>query len=120
VNDIVTTGISDVIVQNCKTKLFFPNPEASEYDLKHYQELFNLTQSELEYIAGRTKATKGMGRTVLLKKPGESVVLNIDIAPLGSYVKLYKSGSEFINQVTHLKAEKGNQWLESYLQSYAS
>jgi type IV secretion system protein VirB4 len=117
VNDIVTTGISDVIVQNCKTKLFFPNPEASEYDLKYYQELFNFTQSELEYIAGRTKATKGIGRTVLLKKPGESVVLNIDLAPLGSYVKLYKSGSEFINQVTHLKAEKGNQWLESYLHS---
>jgi type IV secretion system protein VirB4 len=117
VNDIVTTGISDVIVQNCKTKIFFPNPEASEYDLKQYQELFNLNQSELDYIAGKTKASQKGVRTALVKKPGESVVLNIDLAPLGSYAKIYKSGTEFIKQVNHLKAEKGNLWLDLYLQS---
>ncbi len=118
VNDIVTTGISDVIVQQCKTKFFFPNPEVSVADLKNYQELFNLTQSELDYIAGQTKAAQRAGRTVLLKKPGESVILNIDLAPLGSYMKFYKSGSEFIKKAAQLKAEKGNRWVEAYLDSF--
>jgi len=118
VNDIVTTGMSDVIVQQCKTKILFPNPEANRSDLQQMQELFNLNQSELDYISGKTKAAKRATRTALLKKPGESVILNIDLSPLGPYRNIYKSGAEFIKRATTLKAEKGNQWLDAYFNSF--
>ena len=49
-------------------------------------------------------------------KPGESVILNIDMSPLGKFLQLYRSGSEPVKIVKELQQQWGMQdWVSHYL-----
>ena len=111
--DLQKSGISDVILGQCKTLFLFPDPAANR---KAYEN-FNLTDSEWDYIQGNNKIANKFNRTVLVKKPNESVILNIDLSVLGKYFKLYKSDNNLVKAVHQLKQQEGDQWIDTYLEA---
>lgn len=107
------TGIAPIILGQCQTKLIFPNPAAKEEDY----EGFNLTQSEWNYIKGNNRAANGFEHTVLLKKPNESAVLDINLSRLGPLMNLYLSGKDRVNTMKNIQKTGGDQWVDTYLEA---
>ncbi len=53
---------------------------------------------------------------MLLKKANESVILNIDLSPLGNLLQLYRSGAEPVKIVKELQQQWGmTEWVDKYL-----
>lgn len=113
VKDVKESGIGSVILGQCSTLFLFPNPSAEREDY----EQFKLTDSEWDYVQGNNKVANKYKRTVLVKKPNESVILNIDLSVLGNHFKLYKSDNNLVKAVNQLKKKEGDQWVETYLEA---
>ncbi len=83
--------------------------------------MFDLTDAEWSYIKGESKISRTLKRSVLVKRQSaqghpESVILDLDLSPLGPYLKLYRSGSEPLQLVKQLQKQWGqDQWLDPYL-----
>ncbi len=112
---IETSGIKDTILNQCQTVFLFPNPNA---DRQAY-EMFNITDDQWAFIKGTTKNTPR--RAVLVKRiapeNNEAVILDIDLSPLGPYLKLYRSGSDSVQLVKQLQAQFGlENWTDRYLE----
>ena len=107
-----TEAITPVMLDQCKTQFLFPNASAKR---DNYQ-MFDLSDFEWDYIKGANRATRDLRRSVLVKKPGESVILNIDMSSLGPLLQLYRSGSEPVKIVRELQQQWGHQnWVEHYI-----
>ena len=112
---IETSGIKDTILNQCQTVFLFPNPNA---DRQAY-EMFNITDDQWAFIKGTTKNTPR--RAVLVKRiapeNNEAVILDIDLSPLGPYLKLYRSGSDSVQLVKQLQVQFGlENWKDRYLE----
>ena len=96
-------GVGEVIRGQCQTVLFFRNPQAQLEDYANW----NLTQSELDFIFGRSY--RDFPYAILLSRPatGESVILDVDLSGLGVYLKLYNSGRKNVLLVEELIKEYG-------------
>jgi type IV secretion/conjugal transfer VirB4 family ATPase len=106
------TMINSVILEQCQTRFLFPNAAAS----KEQYAKFELTDFEWDYIKGFSPIAKDLKYSVLLKKPSESVILNIDLTPLGNLLQLYRSGSEPVKIVKELQQQWGmTEWVDQYL-----
>lgn len=112
VSDIIESGVSSVILGQCETLFLFPNPKASYEEYK----LLNLTESEWDYIKGNNRTANKFRHTVLVKKPKESVILNIDLTSLGDHIKLYSSDNDLVAKVKELQKREGDQWVDAYLE----
>ncbi len=109
---IIATGIGSIILQQCPTRFLFQNFAAEKKDY----EMFNLTDSEWEYIKGTSRISRTLKRSVLVKKLNESVILDIDLSGLGPLLQLYRSGSEPVRLVRELQQQWGMEnWTEKYL-----
>jgi len=109
---IFSSGLGSIILEQCPTRFLFPNPSA---DKKDY-DMFNLSDSEWEYIKGSSKVSRALKHSVLVKKQHESVILNIDLGSMGPLLQLYRSGSEPLLLVRELQQQWGmTQWVEKYL-----
>jgi len=107
-----TEAITPVMLDQCQTRFLFPNAAAKR---ENYQ-MFDLSDFEWDYIKGANRASRELRRSVLLKKPGESVILNIDMSSLGPLLQLYRSGSEPVKIVRELQQQWGQQnWVERYI-----
>lgn len=111
VGDVVKTGIASVILEQCPTRFLFPNPSAKREEYA----LFHLSDTEWAYITGESRLSRTLKHSVLLKRPHDSVILNIDMSPLGPYLKLYRSGVEAVKLVATLQHTWGPQWIDPYL-----
>ena len=107
------TGIAQIILGQCQTKLIFPNPSAKREDYDG----FDLNDSEWDYIMGNNDIAKELDHTVLLKKPNESAILNIDLSPLGSLMNLYLSGKDRVITMKNIQKTGGDQWVDTYLKA---
>jgi type IV secretion/conjugal transfer VirB4 family ATPase len=112
---IISSGISDAILEQVGTLFLFPSPQA---DKKDY-EIFKLTDSEWEYINGTSKISRTLEFSVLVKKikgASESAILDIDLRSLGPLFQLYRSGAEPVRLVRELQQQWGMElWVEKYL-----
>jgi len=105
-------AVNSVILEQCQTRFLFPNPSAN----KEAYAKFELTDFEWDYIKGFSRISRELKRSVLVKKPGESVILNIDMSPLGRFLQLYRSGSEPVKIVRELQQQWGvKDWVSHYL-----
>ena len=69
-----------------------------------------LNQAEFDWIKVPKK------RQVLIKrKGGESVILDVDLSPLGRYLKIFDSGASAIRRCNDLRKGKLDDWKETYL-----
>lgn len=101
------SGIADAVIENTADFFFFPNPQgsASAY------EPFNLNDEQRDFIFGAPE-----GRKVLLVKREasngfeESVILDIDLAPLGRPLRFYRSGPDAVRDLLAIQQQWGDQW----------
>ncbi len=111
-NIIDTLGVGEVIRGQCQTVIFFRNPQAMMEDYANW----NLTQSELDFVFGKTY--REFPYAILLSRPatGESVILDVNLGALGPYLKLYNSGRKNVLLVEELIKEYGeNNFVTKYL-----
>lgn len=105
-------GVGEVIRGQCQTVLFFRNPQAQPEDYANW----NLTQSEMDFIFGRSY--RDFPYAILLSRTatGESVILDVDLSGLGVYLKLYNSGRKNVLLVEDLIKEYGeDRFVTKYL-----
>ena len=102
-NIVDKLGVGEVIRGQCQTVIFFRNPQAQVEDYANW----NLTQSELDFIFG--KSYRDCPYAILLSRPvtGESVVLDVNLGGLGKYLRIYNSGRKNVLLVQQLIKEYG-------------
>ena len=102
-NIIDKLGVGEVIRGQCQTVVFFRNPQATPEDYTNW----NLTNSETDFIFG--KSYRDFPYAILLSRPatGESVILDVDLSGLGPYLRLYNSGRKNVLLVEELIKEYG-------------
>lgn len=110
--DIESTGLRETILNQCQTVFLFQNPQAKAADYA----MFDLTESQWEFIKGTSSVGRKIKRGVLVKKPTESVIIDVDLSNLGPYLKLYRSGNDAVALVNQLKETYGAElWIQEYL-----
>ncbi len=110
--DMEATGLRETILNQCQTVFLFQNPQAKASDYA----MFDLTESQWEFIKGISNVGRKVKRGVLAKKPTESVIIDVDLSNLGPYLKLYRSGNDAVALVNQLKATYGEDlWIQEYL-----
>ena len=110
----MNSGIAPIILEQCPTRFLFPNPAASKKDYA----IFELTDSEWDYIKGTSRISRTLKHSVLVKKLHESVILDIDLSTLGPLLQLYRSGAEPVRLVRELQQQWGAKWVEKYLAGF--
>lgn len=102
-NIVDKLGVGEVIRGQCQTVIFFRNPQAQREDYATW----NLTQSEMDFIFGKTY--RDFPYAILLSRPatGESVILDVNLSGLGRYLRIYNSGRKNVLLVQQLIEEYG-------------
>jgi type IV secretion/conjugal transfer VirB4 family ATPase len=109
---IMNSGIGDTILNQCQTQFLFPNDAARREDYA----LFDLTDSQWEYIKGTSRLARSLRHSCLVKRGNESVILDLDLRCLGPLLKVYKSGSEPVRLMAELQQKWGtDKWLPHYI-----
>jgi type IV secretion/conjugal transfer VirB4 family ATPase len=106
VGSLAERGVGELLLTQCPTKILFRNVEASE---EEYIEVLGLTRTEFEIVKGVHPTAKQLGRHyVLIKREGEgSVVLDVNLGPLGKDLALLQSGKEPADRLRRLIRQEG-------------
>lgn len=107
--DLLTHKFASKFQNNMTSLFLFSEPRA---DKKDYIDGLGLNEAEFRWIQ-----TPHQRQVMLKRKEGESVILNIDLAPLGSYLKAISGGSAAVATMNTLRAQHPNTWKERYLAS---
>lgn len=114
IQQIKDIGLASSVREECPTAFLFQNEGARDEDYA----LFNVTESEMAWIRGKSRMAREFKHSVLIKRRHESVILDVNLSSLGACLKLYKSGNEAVQLVKRLKRQfGGEQWVEEYLKS---
>jgi type IV secretion/conjugal transfer VirB4 family ATPase len=94
------------VLDSCATYVLYPFPTGEKDE---YVKGLGLTDAEFRWIKEASK------RQVMIKRRGgESTVVNVDLAPLGKYLKVFDSASTSVAALSKLRA-KGGEWRHAYL-----
>ncbi|MFK7867480.1 MAG: VirB4 family type IV secretion system protein [Alphaproteobacteria bacterium] len=106
------SGMMEAALDNTACLFFFPNPQGRVADYAN----FNLRDEELSFIFGAQGLTGGRRCLLIKNDPAnmtrESVILNIDLAPLGDALKFYRSGSNAVKDMIRAQEAHGANWWE--------
>jgi type IV secretory pathway VirB4 component len=107
-------NVSELIRQQCSTFYLYPNMGASERD---YREL-GLNEREISFILGDSQPARRVDRGLLVKRPQtrESVILDVDLKPLGRYLDIFSSRSADVDRVSDLQTQYPDSWLNHYIE----
>ena len=109
---LAQSGMMDAALDNTACLFFFPNPQGR---VKDYAE-FNLREEELNFILGGLGMAGGRRCLLIKNDPAnmtrESVILNIDLMPLGQAVRFYRSGPDGVNKMLSAQQQGKDEWLE--------
>jgi type IV secretion/conjugal transfer VirB4 family ATPase len=98
--------IAPKVKNNIATFILFPEARA---DREHYVDQLGLNEREFEWIKTPRK------RQVLVKRrEGESVVLDVDLSPLGDYLKVFDSGASAVRRMNENRREYAD-WKRRFL-----
>lgn len=75
--DIQRSSIAPALIESCPTRLFLPNPQATEPQLKAIYQGFGLNERQIAIIAGATPK-----RDYYLQSPLGNRLFDLDIGPL--------------------------------------
>ncbi|MBR1399152.1 MAG: hypothetical protein IJ564_03125 [Alphaproteobacteria bacterium] len=102
-NIVDKLGVGEVVRGQCQTVIFFRNPQAQPEEYENW----NLTQSEMDFIFG--KSYRDFPYAILLSRPmtQESVILDVNLGGLGKYLRIYNSGRKNVLLVEQLIREYG-------------
>ncbi len=102
----------EAIIENTAVFIFFPNSKITEESLVP----FNLNDEQRAFVQGRTRSKKKNDRRVLIIKRDEttgyeeSVILDVDLSPIGDITRFYRSGSAANDLLASLKDQWGPEW----------
>lgn len=105
-------GVGDLLRGQCPTVFFFRNPAAKEEDYASW----DLSRRELDFVMGRTYRKNRYA--VLVKRyveDAESVILDVDLSPLGKLMNIYHSGRKQVLLFEEMQRLHGDKALEHYL-----
>jgi type IV secretory pathway VirB4 component len=109
---LLKSPISETLLNNCPTLFLFPNPNARQED---YAAL-SLTSEQWAFVKGVSNLAKHLKRSVLVKRAGEAVFLDVDLSGLGPLLKVYRSGNEPVRLMRQLQQQWGmDKWVSRYL-----
>ena len=111
--DSAGPGVGDTIRQQCGTFYLFPSPSAQASNYAAFQ----LNEREISYVLGKSRPTRRMNRSLLIKRPGiqESVVVDVDLSPLGPMLGALSSSMSDVQRANELQRQFGEDWLRKYL-----
>lgn len=111
------SGVSQLVRQQSGTYYLFQNPGARSGD---YDE-FELNEKETAFVLGQSSIARKAKRSILIKRPmtGESVIVDVDLSPLGNMLKIFSSSSQDVSLVSDLYRQFEGQWVERYLHEEA-
>lgn len=105
-------GALPILVNQCVTQCFFPNPMADE----DYIRCFALSDEELAFIQSSLPGR----RMLLLKQQGESTLLDVDLSHLGNLLSVLAPSSADIQKARQYQRDFKEQWLNAYLKGERS
>ena len=103
---LIASGILEEVLINTATYIFYPSPNSSRD-----QYPFPLNDEQWAFISGAPE-----GRKVLLIKRdastglNESVILDIDLDPLGAVKRFYDSGPDAVQRLRERQQQWGEEW----------
>ena len=111
------TGVSQLVRTQAGAFYLFQNPSAKAYD---YRE-FELNEKELAFVLGQSNIARKAKRSILIKRPmtGESVIIDVDLSPLGPMLNIFSSSAKDINLVKDLYRQFEGHWVERYVHDEA-
>lgn len=111
--DVLRSPIAPAVLEQCATKIFLPNPQASFQD---YVEGFGLSQRE--WMLVREELSPRSGR-FLVKQGQNSVVAELDLRELADELAILSGRTETVALLEQLRAQHGEDpacWLPHFHQ----
>ena len=111
-SDVLESPISRTIIEQTPTKIFFPNPEASECE---YCEGFALTAREFHLVK---EALEPGSRAFLVKQGHHSIVCRLDLKGFDGELAVLSGRAEGIERLHRLIEELGSEpatWLSQFM-----
>jgi len=109
--DVLRSPIAHTVLEQCATKVFLPNPHASQRD---YVEGFGLTQREFELVRDELTSTS---RRFLVKQGLSSIVAELDLTGLDDALAILSGRTETVALLDRLRREHGDDpaaWLPRF------
>jgi len=107
---VVESSLRHIILDNCATNIYFPNPQAKR---AHYIDGFNLTDSEFLSI----KENDPGSRLFLLKQEHESCICKLSLSQMDDALAVFSANKSTLNLLDQLRKEFGDhpeQWLAAF------
>ena len=111
-SDVLESPISRTIIEQTPTKVFFPNPEASE---REYREGFALTEREFHLVK---EALEPGTRAFLVKQGHHSIVCQLDLKGFDAELAVLSGRAEGIERLHRILDEAGPEpaaWLSRFM-----
>ena len=111
-SDVLESPISRTIIEQTPTKIFFPNPEASEHE---YREGFALTEREFHLVK---EALEPGTRAFLVKQGHHSIVCQLDLKGFDGELAVLSGRAEGIERLHRILDEAGPEpaaWLSRFM-----
>lgn len=110
-SDASRSGILDVLVESCPTKIFLPNPNAISEDGSALYKQMGLNTRQIELIARATPK-----RQYYYTSPEGQRLYELAMGPL-ALALCAASGKQDLATIRELQAQHGHQWLTHWLAS---
>lgn len=109
---LTSSGVSELILSQSAAYYLFQNPGAKAQDYREFQ----LNEKEINFVLGQSSIARKSKRSILIKRPGgESVIVDIDLSPLGPFLKIFSSASQDVSLVSDLYRQFEGKWVEKYV-----
>ena len=111
-SDVLESRISRTIIEQTPTKIFFPNPDASE---EEYTQGFGLTEREFRLV--KEELEPG-ARAYLVKQGHHSIVCRLDLKGFDGELAVLSgrtSGLERLHRIMEETGSEPSRWLDRFL-----
>ena len=109
-SDASRSGIFDVLLESCPTKILLPNPVAKTPVASDFYRSIGLNERELSIISEEAQPK----RHYYVISPEGKRLFELDLGPLALSL-CGASGKNELNRIQELFKERGNQWIENWL-----
>lgn len=95
------TGMSQIIMDQCQTWIFFRNPRDSEDAASAYAP-YGLNSAEIDFITGKTFPEKRYSILIKRANSNDSAIVDVDLSRLGKLLKMFESDARQVAALDQL------------------
>ena len=108
-SDAAKSGIMDVLIEACPTKLYLPNPDAMQEDASALYRSMRLNDRQIQLLAEATKK-----RDYYFSSPEGRRMFRLNLGRI-ALAFTATSGKETLAKIRNLCAQHGEEWPEAWL-----